>query len=153
MKDAASASIYGARAANGVIVYTTKKGSHHAKKLTVTYDGMYGVTDPGTGQAMMNPTDFAQYTWNAFTNDAFQAGKAPVYSHPQFGTGSSPVIPDYINVGGKAGVIGSVDLAAEKLTGGVLYFDGAECVFSGQKVIIFYIKKQIVNIFTTDGHR
>ena len=115
LKDASAASIYGARAANGVIVYTTKKGSHRAKKLTVTYDGMYGVTDPGTGQAMMNPTDFAQYTWNAFTNDGFQAGKAPVYSHPQFGTGSSPVLPDYINVGGKAGVIGSVDLAAEKL--------------------------------------
>ena len=33
LKDAASASIYGARAANGVIVYTTKKGSHRAKKI------------------------------------------------------------------------------------------------------------------------
>jgi TonB-dependent starch-binding outer membrane protein SusC len=42
LKDASSASIYGARAANGVIVYTTKKGTKGAKKLSVTYDGMAG---------------------------------------------------------------------------------------------------------------
>ena len=64
LKDAASASIYGARAASGVIVYTTKKGKRD-QKLTVTYDGMFGFTDPGQGQDMMNPTDFADWTWNA----------------------------------------------------------------------------------------
>ncbi|WP_255070165.1 TonB-dependent receptor [Lacihabitans sp. LS3-19] len=109
LKDASAASIYGARAANGVIVYTTKKGSKGAKKLNVTYDGMYGVTDPGNGQPMMNPTDFATWTWNAKRN----SGEA--FGHPQFGSGSTPVIPDYISVGGTPGVIGSVDLAAEKL--------------------------------------
>ncbi|CAH0996108.1 TonB-dependent receptor P26 [Emticicia aquatica] len=109
LKDASAASIYGARAANGVIVYTTKKGSKGAKKLSVTYDGMYGVTDPGNGQAMMNPTDFATWTWNAKRN----SGEA--FGHPQFGTGSTPVIPDYLSVGGTPGVVGSVDLAAQKL--------------------------------------
>lgn len=108
LKDAAAASIYGARAANGVIVYTTKKGNKGAKKLNVTYDGMYGVTLPGSGQAMMNPTDFATWTWNA------QRNSNVAFNHPQFGTGSTPVIPDYINVGGRAGVVGSVDLNAEK---------------------------------------
>ncbi len=115
LKDAASASIYGARAASGVVVITTKKGQRSARKMSVTYDGLYGVTDPGTGQKMLNPTDFATWTWNAFKNDAFQAGKTPTFSHPQFGTGATPVLPDYINVGGRAGVVGSVDLAAEKL--------------------------------------
>lgn len=114
LKDAAAASIYGARAANGVIVYTTKKGSKSAKKLTVTYDGLYGATDPGQGQKMLNPTDFAEWTWNAVKNTATQTGTTAVFNHPQFGTGSTPVIPDYINVGGRAGVVGSVDLAAEK---------------------------------------
>jgi TonB-dependent starch-binding outer membrane protein SusC len=109
LKDASTASIYGARAANGVIVYTTKKGTKGAKKLSVTYDGMYGVTDPGTGQAMMNPTDFATWTWNAKRN----SGEA--FGHPQFGSGSTPVIPDYLSVGGTPGVVGSVDLAAQKL--------------------------------------
>jgi TonB-dependent starch-binding outer membrane protein SusC len=109
LKDASAASIYGARAANGVIVYTTKKGTKGAKKLSISYDGMYGVTDPGKGQAMMNPTDFATWTWNAKRN----SGEA--FGHPQFGTGSTPVIPDYLSVGGTPGVIGSVDLAAQKL--------------------------------------
>ena len=40
LKDAASAAIYGARAANGVILVTTKKGTEG--KLHLTYDGYYG---------------------------------------------------------------------------------------------------------------
>jgi TonB-dependent starch-binding outer membrane protein SusC len=114
LKDAASASIYGARAANGVIVYTTKKGTKKAKALEVSYDGLYGSTDPGTGQSMLNPTEFAQWTWNSIKNTAAADGKAPTYNHPQFGTGATPVLPDYINVGGKAGVIGTVDETGEK---------------------------------------
>jgi len=108
LKDAAAASIYGARAANGVVVYTTKKGTKSAKKLSISYDGMYGVTSPGPGQKMMNPTDFANWTWQAYKNSNV------ALSHPQFGTGATPVLPDYINVGGRSGVIGTLDLAAEK---------------------------------------
>ncbi|MCU7376670.1 TonB-dependent receptor plug domain-containing protein, partial [Paucibacter sp. O1-1] len=59
LKDAAAASIYGARAANGVIVYTTKKGTKKAKKLSVTYDGLFGVTTPGKGQTMLTPQERA----------------------------------------------------------------------------------------------
>lgn len=108
LKDAAAASIYGARAANGVVVYTTKKGTKGAKKLSISYDGMYGVTSPGPGQGMMNPTDFANWTWQAYKNSNV------ALSHPQFGTGATPVIPDYINVGGRSGVVGTLDLNAEK---------------------------------------
>jgi TonB-dependent starch-binding outer membrane protein SusC len=114
LKDAAAASIYGARAASGVIVITTKKGQRSARRMTVTYDGLYGVTDPGTGQKMLNPTDFATWTYNAFKNDGFLSGKAPVFNHKQFGPGPNPVLPDYINVGGRAGVTGTVDLTAER---------------------------------------
>jgi TonB-dependent starch-binding outer membrane protein SusC len=108
LKDASAASIYGARAANGVIVYTTKRGKKEAKKLSVTYDGIYGVTDPGTGQQMMNPQDQATWTWNALRNSG-----SPL-THPQYGSGATPVIPDYLKVGQQSGVVGSVDLAAEK---------------------------------------
>lgn len=112
LKDAAAASIYGARAANGVIVYTTKKGSKSARKLSVTYDGMYGFTDPGKGIEMLNPTEFAEWTAKGYTNSGVK------FEHPQFGTiglgGNAPVIPDYINVGGAAGVRGTVNLEAEK---------------------------------------
>jgi TonB-dependent starch-binding outer membrane protein SusC len=125
LKDAASASIYGARAASGVIIYTTKKGKK-GQKLNVTYDNMVGVTTPGKGQPMMNPTDFAEWTWNAQKNtetaNAAADGRAvdfatalAKFNHPQFGGGLTPVIPDYLTVGGASGVSGPVDLAAQKL--------------------------------------
>jgi TonB-linked SusC/RagA family outer membrane protein len=44
LKDAASASIYGSRAANGVILVTTKQG--RAGKMTVQYDGNLGIYKP-----------------------------------------------------------------------------------------------------------
>ncbi|MBN3521865.1 TonB-dependent receptor [Algoriphagus lutimaris] len=106
LKDAAAASIYGARAANGVIIYTTKRGRRGNQKIRVDYNGMFGVTTPGKGLDMMNPQDFAEYTWLAETNQARIDGRAPAYGHPQFGSGTSPVLPYYINVGGASGVPG-----------------------------------------------
>jgi TonB-linked SusC/RagA family outer membrane protein len=42
LKDAASAAIYGARAANGVVLITTKQGRFGTEKLYVNYDGYFG---------------------------------------------------------------------------------------------------------------
>jgi len=121
LKDAAAASIYGARAANGVIVYTTKKGSRSAKKLNITFDGMYGFTNPGQGQKMMGPQDFADWTWNALRNTATQNGVAFAPNHAQFGTSASgPVIPQYLLVGASSGVnnpaAGSTDKSLYNVT-------------------------------------
>ncbi|MDD6003568.1 MAG: TonB-dependent receptor [Bacteroidales bacterium] len=46
LKDAASAAIYGARAANGVILVTTKHGK--VGKAKITYDGYYGIQNAVT---------------------------------------------------------------------------------------------------------
>ncbi|MEO5603943.1 MAG: TonB-dependent receptor plug domain-containing protein [Cyclobacteriaceae bacterium] len=67
LKDAAAASIYGARAASGVIVYTTKRGKK-GQKLNVTYDNLFGFTQPGDGQEMLKPQEFADWTWQAIRN-------------------------------------------------------------------------------------
>lgn len=107
LKDAAAASIYGARASSGVVVYTTKQGKRNAKKLSVSYDGLWGVTTPGNGPKMMNPSDYLQWTKNAYTNSGITS------SHPQFGTLSDWSIPDYILVGTTGGVRGNIDLNAE----------------------------------------
>ena len=106
LKDAAAASIYGARAASGVIIYTTKRGRRGNQKLRVDYNGMYGVTTPGKGIDMMNPQDQADYTWLAERNAAAAEGRATKFDHPQFGTGDSPVLPYYIRVGAQGGVAG-----------------------------------------------
>lgn len=104
LKDAAAASIYGARAASGVIIYTTKRGKKGAQKLRVDYNGMTGFTDPGQGIDMMNPADYAEYTWLAESNQAQIDGRSPEYSNRHFGNGPSPVLPYYLAVGNLSGV-------------------------------------------------
>jgi TonB-dependent starch-binding outer membrane protein SusC len=107
LKDAGAASIYGARAANGVIVYTTKKGKKTAQKMKVSYDALLGVTTPGSGAEVLNPQEQADWTWKAFKANGV------ALSHPQYGTGDQATLPDYINVGG-ASYTGTIDLNAEK---------------------------------------
>ena len=48
LKDAASAAIYGARAANGVVLVTTRQGKIGEKKATVTFDAYTGFQTPNT---------------------------------------------------------------------------------------------------------
>ncbi len=45
LKDAASASVYGSRAANGVVLITTKNGTQN-KKPQISYTGTYGLSQP-----------------------------------------------------------------------------------------------------------
>ena len=120
LKDAASASIYGARAASGVIVITTKKGQRRAQKLSVSYDGLYGATDPGKSLPILTPQEQADWTWQARKNDLYQQGVAlgpdsfTGIASGQYGTGAAPVLPDYLLVGTRSGLAASqVDLAAE----------------------------------------
>lgn len=56
LKDAASAAIYGARAANGVILVTTKQGKEG--KVTAQYDGYVGVSNPYKRPATLNAQDY-----------------------------------------------------------------------------------------------
>ena len=65
LKDAASASIYGARAASGVIIVTTKHGKANNGKLNVNYDLSYGFTYPGKGLDLLTPQQQADWTWSA----------------------------------------------------------------------------------------
>lgn len=97
LKDASSASIYGARAANGVVIITTKQGKRGVP--TITIDSYYGVQHAPKGPDMLNPTELGQLIWQSLSN----AGQTP--SHPQYGTGSEPRLPDYILAGPSSGVM------------------------------------------------
>ena len=52
LKDAASAAIYGAQAANGVVLVTTKKGREGRTK--VSFDGYYGIQNVANMVKMLN---------------------------------------------------------------------------------------------------
>ncbi|MFC4212744.1 SusC/RagA family TonB-linked outer membrane protein [Pedobacter lithocola] len=73
LKDASSSSIYGSRAAYGVILVTTKKGSGAAK---VTYNAYYG-----NQTALYLPDFVGAYDYAILRNEAASnAGKSAVYS-------------------------------------------------------------------------
>ena len=56
LKDAASLAIYGARAASGVIMVTTKKGK--SGKISVSYTGFTGVSAPEKTVKLLNATQY-----------------------------------------------------------------------------------------------
>lgn len=62
LKDAAACAIYGARAAYGVILVTTRKGEEG--KMRVNYQGTVGWSAPTVLPDMVDSYSFAQY-WNA----------------------------------------------------------------------------------------
>lgn len=57
LKDASSAAIYGTRAATGVILVTTKKGT--TGKLRIAYNGFYGLSSPDTKLDLLNAQQYA----------------------------------------------------------------------------------------------
>lgn len=63
LKDASAVALYGARAANGVVLLTSKKGEKG--KLTVTYKGTYGFSDAlFANYDMMNTEELLRYQKN-----------------------------------------------------------------------------------------
>ncbi len=108
LKDASSASIYGTRALNGVIIITTKKGK--SGKAKVTYDGYYGIQGHERGWddiLFTSSQDYAQMYFNSFQS----ADQNPLLDF--YGGGTTPVIPDYSYVcDGCRNADGSVNEAA-----------------------------------------
>ena len=101
LKDAGSASIYGVRGANGVVVVTTKKGKG---KLKITYDGLYGTTQPlADGFKLANTQTYEQAEYQSYRNDGIVG---PGHPNTQFDPGATGnwSIPQYITpAGAKAG--------------------------------------------------
>ena len=82
MKDAASAAIYGTRAATGVILVTTKKGK--AGKFTVNYNGFAGTSAPSKVLKLLNASQYA-----ALMNERSVAGGGvPIFSNINQGVGT-----------------------------------------------------------------
>lgn len=73
LKDAAACSIYGARAAYGVILVTTKKG--HEGKMRANYQGTVGWSTPTVLPDMVNSLDFVKF-WNDGVNNAGAGNRA-----------------------------------------------------------------------------
>ena len=105
LKDAASGAVYGARAANGVILVTTKTGK--VGKTRVSYDFSYGWQSKWRKRDVLNATDYAILR----NEGALNAGVAVPYDDPySFGKGTdwqdeifndnAPVVNHQVSVSG-----------------------------------------------------
>ena len=79
LKDAASAAIYGARAANGVILVTTKQGK--AGKIELSYNGAIGWSNAYKRPQLLNASQYMtiidEYTFNTSGQKLDWAGYVP----------------------------------------------------------------------------
>lgn len=66
LKDAASAAIYGSRAANGVVLITTRQGDKG--KLSLSYDGYYAIQTPSRMPDLLNAQEYAMIMSEAALN-------------------------------------------------------------------------------------
>lgn len=84
LKDAASGAVYGTRAANGVVLVTTKSGKEG--KVKVTYDFLYGWQRPWKERKLLDGTQYA-----TLMNEASNyAGKGDMYQNvSQYGKGTN----------------------------------------------------------------
>ena len=94
LKDAASASIYGAQAANGVIIITTKrakKGEAH-----VTFDATYTLQTYQSGLDLLDAYQWGDVYWSAYKYA--HAGATP--SSSVYGSGAKAQLQTYKNLNG-----------------------------------------------------
>ena len=79
-KDAAANALYGARAANGVVFVTTKKGARH-QKANITFEAKWGWNQQGVGEhsTMQNPGDYYEYVYGGLYN--YLAANNPGVGH------------------------------------------------------------------------
>lgn len=91
LKDASSAAIYGNRAANGVILITTKKGQN--QKVKISYSGYMGFESPTSLPDVLGSYDYA-VLHNEFTRNA---GMTPQYDETaleKIKSGNDPLYPN-----------------------------------------------------------
>jgi TonB-linked SusC/RagA family outer membrane protein len=73
LKDASASAIYGARAGNGVVIITTKRGKEGRPRLS--FDSYVGFQKVARKLDMMNASEYAR-----FSNDAYAAANQPAFS-------------------------------------------------------------------------
>ena len=89
LKDAASASIYGSRAANGVIIVTTRQGKGDKMQVTVNYAA--SLQTVGKRYNMLNSADWGTAYWAAARNSNV------VPSHKLYGNGDVPKLVEFVD--------------------------------------------------------
>ncbi len=86
LKDGAAA-IYGSRAANGVVIITTKSGSYNMSEAEISVDLYTGFSSATNVPELLNSQQLGDVLFQSFANDG------TAFNHPQYGSGASAVVP------------------------------------------------------------
>ncbi len=89
LKDGAAA-IYGARASNGVVIITTKTGGYNQAEPEISVNMYTGFSTDSNRPSLLNTQQHGDMIFQSLANDG------AVVSHPQYGSGASPVIPSTV---------------------------------------------------------
>lgn len=82
LKDASASAIYGTRAANGVVIVTTRKGIKG--QLNVTIDAYTGISNVAKTLDVLDAPTLAEIKRERFTNDGIAVN--PIWEDPQYQT-------------------------------------------------------------------
>ena len=139
LKDAASAAVYGSRAASGVVVITTRQGREGPVQVSMdAYYGINYVSDKDFPE-LLDGQEWGEYIWQSMEND----GLAP--THAQYGSGATPVIPEYLLSSTRDGMnVGGAYLEALKVS------DPDEFAWMTDPANYDYRTRQIVKSAETD---
>ena len=91
LKDASSASIYGSRAANGVIIITTKKGKEGKMNININYNA--ALQTVAKKYDVLSAEQWGQAYWQAAANN----GIAPTAAQALYGNGVTPQLVSSVN--------------------------------------------------------
>jgi TonB-dependent starch-binding outer membrane protein SusC len=118
LKDAAAASIYGAQAANGVILITTKKGKSGAPKIDLNY--YYGQTDIIKKLELLTSSEWINLRQEALTNlynpyNVFQEGASTLLANTeiqrQYGNADAFSNYDWQHIASRIGKMQNADIS------------------------------------------
>lgn len=93
LKDAASAAIYGSRAAYGVVLVQTKSGEK--EKMNVNYNGYVGIEMPSYIPKIVDSWEYAEMLNDGYYNRNPEGGKYQAYSQEEIGWFKDCSKPDY----------------------------------------------------------
>lgn len=127
LKDASATAIYGSRAANGVVVITTKKGKQG--KVKVNYDGWLSFSKPFNLLPLLNANDYVTIKNEAMAN----AGRTPGYALQTLPDGRT-VSTDWYDVAYQTGVSQNHNVSFSGASPGTQYF--VSVAYSNQEGII-----------------
>jgi len=101
LKDASSASIYGSRASNGVIIITTKKGKNG--KMRINFNNYTAISNFANRTKVLNAQQYGQALWQANVNDGIDPNSNNVSYQFDWGvvngkpTLNKVLVPEYLD--------------------------------------------------------